>query len=378
MQDRNMKVYYQFPLSSRWNTKLEYFFQEFVITKNLLQNLDHTIYKVKFYMPKTILADQTVREYKLIDLNRTIKEIGGRNDDINIFYRIYSIEDMDDFEETDSIKTTESLFPEISNELRSSTIISLPVTTVTNLHIEPLNVINNKRKGWINTQSNKSIKLEDSTDTDSYNDESSFSSNITSPKSTRTILTSPNNNNNNNVQTIALFPDNLPTVTSIPTAVEPEIFPTAVEPEINIVPAISLTNFIPKIFTKIEKCNCQKSKCLKLYCPCFRNDGQRCTDQCACKNCYNKEKQSLEIENHRVKEIKKRLPNNNEIFTVNNQDMVVTNNLTQILSCTCKRSECNKKYCVCYDKGIKCNATCTCINCLNGGGEGAQPLPTPL
>lgn len=34
-----------------------------------------------------------------------------------------------------------------------------------------------------------------------------------------------------------------------------------------------------------EKCNCKHSKCLKLYCECFRR-GEYCTD-CNCKNCTN-------------------------------------------------------------------------------------------
>ena len=34
-----------------------------------------------------------------------------------------------------------------------------------------------------------------------------------------------------------------------------------------------------------KKCNCKKSKCLKLYCECFAA-GAFC-DQCSCQNCQN-------------------------------------------------------------------------------------------
>lgn len=29
--------------------------------------------------------------------------------------------------------------------------------------------------------------------------------------------------------------------------------------------------------------------------------------------------------------------------------------------CTCKKSHCQKKYCLCFDKGIKCGEFCVCL-----------------
>jgi len=40
--------------------------------------------------------------------------------------------------------------------------------------------------------------------------------------------------------------------------------------------------------SKIEGCRCQQSKCLKLYCACFR-DGKICVDSCKCVSCANTE-----------------------------------------------------------------------------------------
>ena len=37
-----------------------------------------------------------------------------------------------------------------------------------------------------------------------------------------------------------------------------------------------------------SKCNCSKSKCLKLYCECFAK-GDHCTPECNCNNCCNLE-----------------------------------------------------------------------------------------
>ena len=36
------------------------------------------------------------------------------------------------------------------------------------------------------------------------------------------------------------------------------------------------------------KCNCKKSKCLKLYCECFANQ-LFCSKECECQNCANVE-----------------------------------------------------------------------------------------
>ena len=34
--------------------------------------------------------------------------------------------------------------------------------------------------------------------------------------------------------------------------------------------------------------------------------------------------------------------------------------------CNCKKSECLKKYCECFQSGVKCAPSCRCIDCRNG------------
>lgn len=34
--------------------------------------------------------------------------------------------------------------------------------------------------------------------------------------------------------------------------------------------------------------------------------------------------------------------------------------------CNCKKSNCMKKYCECYQAGIKCSEACKCEDCKNG------------
>ena len=34
--------------------------------------------------------------------------------------------------------------------------------------------------------------------------------------------------------------------------------------------------------------------------------------------------------------------------------------------CMCKKSQCQKKYCECFNMGIKCREECGCVDCCNG------------
>ena len=120
--------------------------------------------------------------------------------------------------------------------------------------------------------------------------------------------------------------------------------------------------------TKIDdgkkiKCNCKKSGCLKMYCDCFRLKGY-CED-CNCIGCMN----TLQFKSEReqvMKSIKTRNPLafKGLIATVeskeNGEPLV-----HHIKGCRCKKSNCKKKYCECFQLGIKCGEGCNCIDCHN-------------
>ena len=40
-------------------------------------------------------------------------------------------------------------------------------------------------------------------------------------------------------------------------------------------------------------------------------------------------------------------------------------NIRNLIYCTCKKSQCQKKYCLCFEKGVKCGELCNCIDCEN-------------
>jgi hypothetical protein len=107
------------------------------------------------------------------------------------------------------------------------------------------------------------------------------------------------------------------------------------------------TNNIKKFFTDYGgygyKCSCSKTQCNRFYCECFRS-GLYCRD-CNCKNCQNKPPENCSSNRHTT-------------FISNKPK-------TELVTCTCTKSGCNKKYCECYKNGSKCNASCRCVGCEN-------------
>lgn len=84
---------------------------------------------------------------------------------------------------------------------------------------------------------------------------------------------------------------------------------------------------------KDGKCNCKKSRCLKLYCECFAAKLY-CSD-CNCIDCYNRP----EFESEREKAIKQTISKNRTAFEP--RIAVEEHNM----GCKCRRSQCLKKYC---------------------------------
>jgi hypothetical protein len=138
----------------------------------------------------------------------------------------------------------------------------------------------------------------------------------------------------------------------------------------------SKLNFFPNITETIEKkmsidlnenqnnnlnnnnkneigCNCKNSFCLKRYCECFTR-MKYCNSNCQCKNCFN----TILHEKERNEAIKNYIIKSPISFKKVNIDM---NNLC----CYCKKSNCLKKYCECYQIGMKCSLNCKCLDCKN-------------
>ena len=100
-------------------------------------------------------------------------------------------------------------------------------------------------------------------------------------------------------------------------------------------------------------CNCKNSGCLKRYCECFAR-MKYCDMNCQCKNCINK----VVFARERNEAVQNYLMKSPISFKRSNLD---SNNC----SCNCKKSNCLKNYCECYQLGLKCSYNCKCCECKN-------------
>ncbi|GMI65233.1 CHINESE FOR 'UGLY' [Hibiscus trionum] len=124
-----------------------------------------------------------------------------------------------------------------------------------------------------------------------------------------------------------------------------------------------------------KRCNCKRSKCLKLYCDCFAA-GLYCIEPCSCLDCFNKPiHENVVLETR--KQIESRNPQAFAPKVIRSADSVLDSwgetsktpaSARHKRGCNCKRSSCLKKYCECFQAGVGCSPSCRCESCKNSFG----------
>lgn len=118
-------------------------------------------------------------------------------------------------------------------------------------------------------------------------------------------------------------------------------------------------------------CNCKNTKCIKLYCECFRNQIF-CGNQCRCA-CCNNNAHHMPERTHSMNEIVKKNPlafagaseKNVPLSRKTLTDVAQVTASPGYQGCNCKKSKCLKKYCECYSNGLGCSPSCKCLDCSN-------------
>lgn len=108
-------------------------------------------------------------------------------------------------------------------------------------------------------------------------------------------------------------------------------------------------------------CACKKTKCLRLYCECFAK-GETCTARCRCLACLNREDFS-ELRQLAAEEATERNSKafEGKIESISERDVPSIH----ARGCNCRKTNCSKKYCECFQAGVNCSVRCSCVECSN-------------
>ena len=122
---------------------------------------------------------------------------------------------------------------------------------------------------------------------------------------------------------------------------------------------------VTNAITAVVVCKCSKTKCLKLYCDCFKV-GRLCISGCTCTNCSNRS----QTDPARMEAMESTISKNPMAFKPRVTEDPSSSAKGHLAGCKCVKSNCLKKYCECFNGGTTCGPRCRCHDCRN------RPDPT--
>lgn len=127
-----------------------------------------------------------------------------------------------------------------------------------------------------------------------------------------------------------------------------------------------------------KRCNCKKTKCLKLYCDCFAA-GYYCAETCSCQGCFNSPEYEDTVLDTRKKIVSRdplafapktlQLVGESPASNIQDINKATPSSVRHKRGCNCKKSMCLKRYCECYQSNVGCSDGCRCDGCQNVYGK---------
>ena len=96
-----------------------------------------------------------------------------------------------------------------------------------------------------------------------------------------------------------------------------------------------------------------------------------CSSSCNCMGCANNHENSQ----HRYEAISQILSRNPDAFNIKYKS-TPNNDTIYKKGCNCKKSNCLKKYCECFNAGVPCSEHCKCCECKNNNIASSQVNPS--